>query len=98
MNRLAPDQNTATAPPTLSGHREACPAFTTTREELALLARHWCRIVLESEHFTHSRLASEKTDEYALRRIAELKDMLGTDVVEAIRGDVAAELMYELDE
>lgn len=33
-----------------------------------------------------------------LRRIAELKDMLGTDVVEAIRSEVAAELMYELDE
>lgn len=98
MKRLAPDQNAATAPLTHSGHREACSAFSVTREELVLLARHWCRIALEAEHFTRSRLASERTDEYALRRIAELKDVLGTESVEAIRGEVAAELVYELDE
>lgn len=98
MTRLAPDHDLASAQPKLSEHREVCASFAPTREELALLARHWCRIILEDSHFTPATFASESSGEYAHQRVAELRDVLGAEVVDVIKTEVAAEFAHDLDE
>ena len=98
VTHLAPDHDLVSATPKLSGHREVCDSFASTREELALLARHWCRIILEDTHSPHATLASESSGEYAHQRVAELRDVLGAEVVDVIKTEVAAEFAYDLDE
>jgi len=80
---------------------ELCPKFVPTEHELLVLAKYWFRAALEIDYddflYQHTGSRKIRVGPFALRRIARMEPILGTEVLDKAYDEVQTKFASEVN-